>query len=229
MRRKLSTLHLLTLVAALLPLLAIVSACKENEDIDPAYTHYRYDIVTYMGGDNGGATYVYWGRDDSAAVTLRSSQAVDKLKPYQRVLLRYNYADDNDGASQRQVNVYGISTIVSDSVRYTTKPIDEYNRLAIKLRSVWRTGEYINLHCQAQYTEHPRHFYMIVDSTTWHNDTVDCYLIHDVHNDTTYYWTEAYASFNMGALWKRESCRAIRFYINDLTWPDTDHRLFIKP
>ena len=46
-------------------------ACNKQEDIDRAYTDYRYDIVTYLGQNDQGALFEYIGHGDSASILLQ--------------------------------------------------------------------------------------------------------------------------------------------------------------
>lgn len=214
-------LNILSRIALLMGVLMLMLVACGEEDVDRRYTDYRLDIVTFMGND-GGARFELLRRDDSTAVLLQSDVALGtSFKPGNRVLLRYDWADHATG-NNRRINAYGISAIVSDSLRYTVKPLSEYlNQMEpVKLLSIWRTGDYLNLHCQAEYTGKSRHFYLLLDSATARQDTVHCYLVNNTHGDTTYHWREAYASFYVGSIWNRPSCRTMRIHINDAAFPE---------
>ena len=195
------------------------SYLDDEEQIADSLTHYRYDIVTYMGSDAAGnARFELVGRDDSASVMLTARYTMaSTVQPWQRVLLRYDWADARNGGAERAVEVYGCTSILSDSLRYTAQPLEHYlvDIEPLKMRSIWRTGEFINLHCQLPYTGKSRHFYLLLDSTTWRNDTVHCHLVHRIYTDTTYHWRDAYASFNVGNIWKLPSCRTLRLHITE--------------
>ena len=211
----------------MLALLAIVS-CEEQEDIDRAYTDYRYDIVTYLGQNATGAVFQYLGHGDSAAVMLNSSFTVDKdIKTNQRVLLRYDFADVVP-RDTRMVNVYDCLAIISDSLRRYDEAPDSLPMHRVKMRSMWRTGEFINLHCQVEFTDKSRTFMLVADGNDLESDTVDCYLVHDLRGEQAAFWRDCYASFNVGALWKRASCRCLRIHVNDVTFPETEYYDFIK-
>lgn len=209
-------LHIALLVLGATMLLA---NCDDEEQIADSLTHYRYDIVTYMGSDAAGnARFELVGRDDSASVMLTARYTMaSTVQPWQRVLLRYDWADARNGGAERAVEVYGCTSILSDSLRYTAQPLEHYlvDIEPLKMRSIWRTGEFINLHCQLPYTGKSRHFYLLLDSTTWRHDTVHCHLVHRIYTDTTYHWRDAYASFNVGNIWKLPSCRTLRLHITE--------------
>ncbi len=212
----------------LLTILLSIASCDKQEDIDRAYTDYRYDIVTYLGQNDKGAVFEYLGRGDSSAVRLQSNVSLnDEVKMHQRVLLRYDFADELTGES-RSVNVYSCNAIVSDSLRMTNVSPDSIPCHEVKLRSLWRTGEFINLHCQVEYTAKSRSLMLVADGKTLTDDTVHCYLMHDLRGQRGTFWRDCYASFNVGALWKKPSFKCLRVHLNDLTYPRNQYYDFYK-
>ena len=206
--------------------LLAMASCDKHEDIDRAYTDYRYDIVTYLGQNETGAVFEYLGHGDSTAVSLQSQVSVSDIKTNQRVLLRYDFADQKAG-NHRDITVYGCNAIISDSLRQS-QTADSLPRHQMKLRSVWRTGPYLNLRCQVEYTGKSRTFMLVADESTLASDTVHCYLVHDLRGERPTFWRDCYASFSIGALWKRPSLKCMRVHLNDLTYPDTEFYDFNK-
>ena len=214
----------ISLIAALLAL----SSCDKDEDIDRAYTDYRYDIVTFLGQNATGAVFEYLGHGDSAAVRLQSRVGLsDEVKVNQRVMLRYDFAD-NTASDHRNINVYSCSGIVSDSLRQTGASPDSLPMHEVKLRSLWRTGEFINLHCQVEYINTARTLMLVADGQTLSNDTVNCYLVHDLRGERGTFWRDCYASFNVGALWKKPTFKVMKIFLNDKTYPNTEYYDFTK-
>ena len=211
----------------LLTLLLCTASCDKQDDIDRAYTDYRYDIVTYLGQNDHGAVFEYVGHGDSASVLLQSTVSVSDVKVHERVLLRYDFADKVT-TSSRNITVYGCNGIISDSLRQTTLSPDSLPRHELKLRSLWRTGEFINLHCQVEYTGKPRSFMLVADANTLFDDTVHCYVMHDLRGERATFWRDCYASFNVGALWKRNTFHCLRIHLNDVTYPDIEYYDFYK-
>ena len=222
MIKKLRHLTLLLLAA-----LALAS-CDKQEDIDRAYTDYRYDIVTYLEENGTGALFEYLVHGDSAVIKLQSRVRVSEVKAHQRVLLRYDFADAATNADFRNIDVFGCNGIISDSLRMIKDSPDSLPRHQVKLRSLWRTGEFINLHCMVEYTAKSRTFMLVADANTLTSDTVDCYLVHDLRGERGTFWRDCYASFNVGALWRKESFRCLRVHLNDVTFPDTEYYDFNK-
>ena len=221
------TKHLRHLTMFVLAMLALAS-CDKQEDIDRAYTDYRYDIVTYLGENGIGAIFEYIGHGDSAAIKLQSRVTVSEVKSNQRVLLRYDFADASTTTGLRNIDVFGCNGIISDSLRMIETSPDSLPKHQVKLRSLWRTGEFINVHCLVEFTNKNRTFMLVADGQTLNNDTVDCYLTHDLRGERGTFWRDCYASFNVGALWKRSSFKCLRVYINDVTFPDTEYYEFNK-
>ena len=219
--------HLRYLPILLMAVLSALASCDKQEDIDRSYTDYRYDIVTYLGVNGTGAVFEYLGHGDSASVKLQSHVTVSDVKTHQRVLLRYEFADNATGA-ERDVNVYGCNAIFSDSLRQTQASPDSLPCQEIKLRSLWRTGEFINLHCQVEYTGKARTLMLVADGNTLTSDTVDCYLVHDLRGERATFWRDCYASFNVGALWRKDTFRCLRIHLNDVTFPETAYYDFTK-
>ena len=210
--------HLLHTLA-MMALLLVAVACSKDVERSESYTHFLYDVVTYVGTDakTGNAKFELVGRDLTGSTMLQGNIAPDpNLKAPLRVLLRYNYADDGDaGAAWRQVKVFGVSSVHTDSLRITSSPIWLLAQYPVKMRSAWRTGDFINLHCQVEYTGKTRTMMMVVDESTRYDDTVHCYLNHDLRNETPYFWRECYVSVNVGNVWKRSDCKTFRLHVND--------------
>lgn len=215
-------------IILLLTILLSLAACDKQDDIDRSYTDYRYDIVTYLGQNGTGAVFEYLGHGDSTAVRLQSRVDVSKdVKPDHRVLLRYNFADVTPSGS-RAIDVYSCSTIFSDSLRQSDMSPDSLPRHQVKLRSIWRTGQFINMHCQVEYTGKARTFMLVADANTLEQDTVHCYLLHDLRGERSSFWRDCYASFNVGALWKRDYFKCLRVHLNDETYPHIEYYDFTK-
>ena len=214
-------------ILLLTALVALVS-CDKQEDIDRSYTDYRYDIVTYLGENGTGAVFEYLGRDDSASIKLQSRVIVSDVKTQQRVLLRYDFTDKAATGATRDIDVFGCNAIFSDSLRMIMESPGNLPQHEVKLRSLWRTGEFINLHCQVEYTGKARTLMLVADGTTLDNDTVHCYLTHDLRGEQGTFWRDCYASFNVGALWKRPTFHCLRVHLNDLTFPNTENYDFTK-
>lgn len=227
------TSHASRLLALLLLAVAALSACHGSGDDDTRIVEWRYDFVTYMGYSGSTATFEYLGRGDSAAIVLRAS-GLDKpghLATGQRVLLYYTVTGTpSPGVRDVQARYYTSGNVASDSLRVNTKPVEQYAMHPIKLRSLWRTGGYINLRGQVEYTGHPRQLYLMADGATLDSDTVDVYLVHDLMQgqDSTRFWRNCYGSFYVGEAWYKPSCRVMRVHVRDVVRPQATCYDFAK-
>lgn len=226
------TSHASRLLALLLAVAAL-SACHGSDNDDTRIVEWRYDFVTYMGYSGSTATFEYLGRGDSAAIVLRAS-GLDKpghLATGQRVLLYYTVTGTpSPGVRDVQARYYTSGNVASDSLRVNTKPVEQYAMHPIKLRSLWRTGGYINLRGQVEYTGHPRQLYLMADGATLDGDTVDVYLVHDLMQgqDSTRFWRNCYGSFYVGEAWYKPSCRVMRVHVRDVVRPQATYYDFAK-
>ncbi|MGN0214364.1 MAG: hypothetical protein ACI4AH_06095 [Muribaculaceae bacterium] len=215
--KKLFNILLLTSLLA-----AVLVACSDdNEPSGEVQDNFRFDLVTYEGFADGVAQFTFIPRLDADEITYVGRMSEQpKVKKGQRVLLNYFVPAEASGGKQ-EVIVNSVSSIFSDTLRYAAKErIDTITREAIRLSSIWRTGNYINLHAEVEYTGSARWFYLLMDKSTWNNDTVDCYLVHNTFGAKKYFWRQTYASFYVGGAWKKQSCCALRVHINDVIFPD---------
>lgn len=211
-----------------------LTACDRSHDgkLDESFEKQLVDIVTYTGlDDDNNATFRLDGRDDEPAVTLYTTvEAPDKVKVNDRILLTYSIAHKASDNSFWNINAMGYSRIISDSIRVNIKPLDTYQMRPIKLKSMWRTGEFINLHGQAEVTNKNRLLYMLIDADTKYKDTVDAYVVHDllgVPSDSIFYWREFYMSINIGELKSDKSpCHILRIHLNDENHQSTTYHDF---
>ena len=83
--------------------------------------------------------------------------------------------------------------------------------------STRETGEYLNLHGQAETSSKSRLLYMMIDSDTKYDETVDAYLVHDLlGSDSIFQWREFYMSVNVAALKSPNApCHTLRLHLND--------------
>lgn len=207
-----------TPILILLVVTAATTACREDHDgkLSPAYESYRVDVATYLGQDSEGAAFELVARDDNGSTTLHAPGFEPKNEtPGRRVLLSYAPTAKRQDASIT-ISVNASTRIGNDSLRVNTNPLDTYRQHPIKLKSIWRTGEFINLHGQLEQTKKEQALYLMADNSTLSNDTVHAYVVHDMLDNTELlYWRDFYSSVNIGALIKRNTCRTLRVHIND--------------
>lgn len=210
-------------------LAAVATACGDDDEYYQ-YGDFRYDMVTYAGAnDDGMSVFSYQQRDDAGEITLITDSKLSlSYSAGQRMLLNYiPVTDVADG--QQTVTAKGYTVAITDSLRYTSHAnVVDMAMDSIKLKSIWRTGTYLNMWCQLKYTTQSRYMSLIMDYSTWQDDTVHCYLYHDMLGETTYFWRQAYLSFYIGSLWELESCKTMRIHLTDVADPDVEYYDFTK-
>ena len=209
-------------LAAALALALGAAACGDGYDPSlDTLGDFRLDVVTCKGLDGGTVAFEYLGRGDSAAVQLQSSLTAlpQGVRPGDRMLLRYSFRQPQgrDG-DPRPISTYRCTRIVTDTVRLAAGP-DARRHRSIKLRSLWRTGPYINLRCEVEHASLHR-LALLADRATLGADTVVCNLVHELTGtDTAYYWRDCYGSFFASNVTGRPSCRVLRVAVNDEVKP----------
>ncbi len=214
-----------------LVVLAITFIACGHENIDDIYTNYRLDIVTYMGKHDTDTHYFdYYGSGDELPIRLVYTGMIGEYKTGERVLLRYTIADPMpEGGGEVNLRQCVATTIISDTLRETSLDAGELAHDPIRLRSIWRTGNYINLHCEVEYTGKTRTLALNALQTTLDNDTVVCRLVHDMRDASAMQWRNCYASFYIGDIWNRTSCRTLKVVIDsDVIRPDKRDYCFDK-
>lgn len=224
MKMKESLLVLLLLVVA-----TVTLSCDKEEYYE--YGDSRYDMVTYLGYNAGldASVFKYLPPEDLPAKTLYDiGTEFERLTAGDRVLLNYEPIDTfADGSVD--IATKGIVQAITDSLRYVdgrlveTVPMD-----SIKLNSIWRTGDYINIYSRVKFTNKSRMFYLVMDESTWHEDIVHCYLAHNMMGQTAYFWRRCYGSFCIKAVWNLPSCKVVRVHLNDLNYPEKKYYDFNK-
>ena len=218
-------------IVILLFVAGVLWSCTDDDDVARRYTDYRLDVVTYRGAADDGVHFELLRRNDSSALDLMADRGTEvNVAIGQRALLRYDWQNANETGDRRRITVYACSSITTDSLRYAVQPLAYYTAQMepVKLRSMWRTGDYINMRLQVQFTGTPRHFYLLLDRATAQADTVQCYLVNNTRGDVTYHWRDAYASCFVGNAWSRPSCRVLCVTVNDTVRGGESHFYFEK-
>lgn len=215
----------------LLIALTVLTACSDRDVDSDSQNAYRYDMVTYLGYDEGLLHFDRIDRNDGARTRLYGSYSYEPAtEPGSRVLLSYyTLPGDQTSPDGQRIAVAGFSKATTDTLRITNSArIDTLRREPIRLTSIWRTGNYINLHGEIEYSGKPRFFYLVADRSTWDNDTIDCYLVNNSLNQQLYNWRRFYASFFVDAAINKNSCKVIRVFLNDAKFSDCNNYCFNK-
>ena len=205
----------------LLAVFATLAACSKNDA--PDYGQFRNDMVTYTGSENGAASFCHINSAHETS-TLVASNGDMKLEAGKRLLLNYVVQKELSG-NKYQVEMRGYTSVVTDTLRATSaQKIDEQKMEHIKLRSIWRTGNFLNLHCEVEYTEKTRMLTFLIDEEKATNEVVDCYLVHDTREAQTYFWRTLYTSVLLDPI--LATAKTLRVHVNDEINPDKKYYEF---
>lgn len=222
---KAATKHIILLVIFLTTML---TACDKNpQDLDSDESFYYMATLTSADAA-AGSVFDLQIRDDSRHITLNAPYFFDSsLAIGKRTMLHYYVIDDNDDVKTIKVKAH--SSVLNDKLR-----IAEFDKILamqsnpVQIMGLWRSGNYINFNGYLQMTGKSRMFILVIDESTEHDSVVEAYLIDDIKGETGLYYRRAFGSWDISALWKRESCKMLRVYVNDERYPDKKYYEFAK-
>ncbi len=199
-------------------MLVSLHSCSDDKNYNDSAMY--SDIVTIAStAEEQGTVFKFRRYDDSPEITLTDPRlTLKKDSEGLRVLLRY-YSESGQPYTSGTIKTRAVSAINNDTT--IIRPVERYNWDAtpIYLHSVWRTGEYINMHLRVEYSETPRYFNLLVDSLSLEDAVAQLYLVHDKGSAPDNYLMEIYASFNIDNVWSQPTCEGIDIHINDSNLP----------
>ena len=215
------------LPAVIALVVSAMTSCGDDEYYE--YGNSSFDMVTYAGNGTAGDSYINYPVNDIAPVTLidaATNASSAGLKSGTRLLLNYAVNSRNSDSSLN-ITAKSYTKAITDTLRYvpgtTPIPMD-----SVSLNSIWRTGRYINIYCRVKYTETARVMALVADYRTIRNDTVHCYLMHNMMDATAYFWRRCYASYDISSVWNLQSCKTVRIHIDDVNYPERRYYDFTK-
>lgn len=191
------------------------TACSDGND---GYNdRILYSSIVTVGNSvvGSGTTFTFQRYDDSPLITLTAPNTVIDSSHSGRRALLYYYPESGDPYSSGVITVRSLGVINCDTA--IIRPIERYHwdRNAIFLNSIWRTGTYLNLRMRADYSPEPRYFGLVVDSLTLTDPWPEAYVMHDLNGAPDNYLRESYASFDISKVWNMPGCQGLRVHVND--------------
>lgn len=214
MKERLS--RLLTILAALV----LLGSCKDGNRTDgPAYA-YLTDIATFEGNtpDGSGSVFTVRMMDDSPLATLKADRPVEKTKPSARMMIYYL---PHNGKPYTDTDISLVYTGSVNQETPVTAPehaaelLPLFGRDPVKTVSVWRTGEYINIHMQATECQAPRTMAFVLVPGTIAAGEPEYRLVHALPAGAPpSYMRTVYASYNISDVWSAPGTRLVRVSLN---------------
>ncbi len=195
--------------------LSVLPSC--SDDLSSSYDpNTLYDIVSLVSNDDNTAIFQFCKNGDSPTITLTADNVtLDSYQIGERMLLAYipqsgtAYKDD-------RISIMGITSIFNDRLRETRiSSVPDWDRDHISLYSLWRTGNYINMHCKLTYTSTASTFSMVLDEDTSGDEYPDLYMIFRMQNEEENFERNFYASIDISSIWDKPSCKGVTIHLNN--------------
>ena len=194
-------------------------ACSSDDDKYNDRIMYSSIVTIASSGEGEGTVFTFRRYDDSPLITLTApDRNVAKEHIGERALLYY-YPESGDPYASGPITIRSLGAINCDTA--IIRPISRYawDKDAVFLNAIWRTGGYINLRMRADYSDKPRYFGLVVDSLTMTDPWPEAYLLHNLDGAPPNYLRESYASFDISKVWNQPGCKGLRIHVNDTNRP----------
>ncbi|MCM1163418.1 MAG: hypothetical protein NC339_04135 [Muribaculaceae bacterium] len=206
-------------------LLALLMLCSCRPDgVDGEVLMQFTEIATFRGNDNpwGGALFTLRRDGDSPEIQLTTSRALaDTYRAGQRVLILYTIPS-NQPYTSGAIDLLGVGTVNNGKVT-TLEEGEQWNADPVYLYSIWRTGQYLNLHVRLPYSTEPRRFWLALDPATATAPMPDLYLVHDIPDGANVTFDRSYyASYDISSVWQTAT-EGIRVHVEN---SNLDHGIF---
>lgn len=186
----------------------LLSSCGNEPEIN--YGDFLEAFVTY----NGGNVLTYQPQNDSPEITLIADRWSDEaIKPGERAVIRYTVTE-KIGSHSYNVKINNADKLYSDLLRQASvETINSLNPQPIKITSLWRSGEYINLNSWVPHVAQGAKISLIADEETIDRDMPELYLVYHYGSQIPDFERKCYASFKIKNLWNRHSCKSIKIKV----------------
>lgn len=206
-------------------ILAALTSCSINEDtVDGPVDKTLYDIVTFDGNVDGHARFSFQQVNDSPLINLVAQGELqsDDLKEGARLYIIY-IPESGLPYTSGNITLRGAAFINSGQVveQEMNDDMSLWNRDKVYVYSLWRSGNYINLHCRLTYSSEPRTFRLTVDPATIGNDYPDLYIHHEMASPTDNHDRGYYASWDMSPVWVLPSTLGVTIHVANSNLPQT--------
>ncbi len=173
------------------------------------------EIVTVESTGDDGTRFSFRRYGDSPLIIIEDkSLSIKEEYVGSRMLLRY-YLASGEAYAPGDIRAIGLAAINNDTT--VVRPVERYgwDADAVYLNAIWRSGEYINIHLRAVYSDTPRYFCLMVDSLTMDDAVPQVYLVHNTLGAPDNYMSEFYSSVDISNVWNQPGCRGIEVHVND--------------
>lgn len=202
-----------------LPLLVILmTACSnDNKPSGPTIpSNAVWDFVTVDQITSSTTSFTTRKDGDSPLVTLVARYVFDDkqgVKPGDRIMIMYT-PDGHPAYTTGAITLYGYRLLEQtqpSALEGTASEYESWQSDPLQMISLWRTGEYINIHASAFCTtqSRPKRFILVADESTLDQETVQLHVIYIQANAGGENRQDVYASFDIKAVWNLPSCKSV--------------------
>lgn len=175
------------------------------------------DFATFVSTSDEGSVFTLRKNGDSPLVTLTAAVKVDisQLKPNTRVLIQYLPSGGQAPYESGPITLYGIGFIFTGDVEaQPLATIESWASDVIKLMSMTRSGEYLDIWAQGNYSTNATKFCLVADEATLDDEYPQLYLVFESDNGWGYPH-QLYASFTLGNVWDRPTCKGVTVHFHN--------------
>ena len=191
----------------------LISGCSNSEEPDP--TPVVYNIVTYESTATDGSlsTFSYQVSGDSPLITLSAKWDVpDGVRSGMRLLLAY--IPESHTIESGAVSIVSYAMIPGGEFKLA-ETVPESQR--IRMVSMWRSGDYLNLHAEVTLSGQPSEISLYAESSTVDSSCPQAYIVIGEGDGELVEAAgrQLYASWNISELWSLPSLEEISVAYTD--------------
>lgn len=206
----------------------LLPSCDKDKSDDGYPDDVCIDFATFVSTSDNGTVFTLRKNGDSPLITLTAAVKVDtsKLKPGTRVLIQYLPSGGQAPYESGSITLYAIGMIVTGDIN--TQPLSEIESWMsepVKLTSMTRSGEYLDVWAQGDYDSKITRFCLAADEATLADDYPQLYLVFEGDKGIGYPH-QLYASFTLSNVWDLPTCKGVT--VNYLTSGGNQRLTFYK-
>lgn len=175
------------------------------------------DFATFASSNEQGSVFTLQKDGDSPLVTLTASTKIDteKLKPGTRVIIQYVPTGGQAVYESGSIQLYGVMQVTNGKVEPAVKSeIDSWRSDRVKMYSMTRTGQYVNVWAEATLSREPQRFVIVADESTIGDEYPELYLVFTTDNELGRSYN-LYGSFDLDEIWNLDTCKGVKINYAD--------------
>lgn len=175
------------------------------------------DFATFVSTSDNGSVFTLRKNGDSPLITLTAPVKMDvsQLKPGTRVLIRYLPSGGQAPYESGPITLYGVGFIFTGDVDpEPLETIESWKSDEIKLMTMTRSGEYLDVWAQGNYATQAIKFSLVADEATLNDEYPQLYLVFESDNGFGFPH-QLYASFTLSNVWNLSTCKGVTIHYHD--------------